>query len=77
MLYQKKIQTVKIFTEIITQNSPMEPLTLSVKFILYNFNTLERIEINVHKQQQTKIPSKYDSKDTQDRLDWLNSKINF
>ena len=29
------------------------------------------------KQQQTKIPSGYDSKDTQDRLDWLNSKINF
>ena len=28
-------------------------------------------------QQQTKIPSGYDSKDTQDRLDWLNSKINF
>ena len=24
-----------------------------------------------------KIPSGYDSKDTQDRLDWLNSKINF
>ena len=29
------------------------------------------------KQQQSKIPSGYDRKDTQDRLDWLNSKINF